>query len=46
MLSIVGIEKRFGEALLVNADPTLMPQTQLKQVCTVLATAYCRGVPS
>jgi D-alanyl-D-alanine carboxypeptidase len=32
--------------LLVNVDPTLMTQTQLKRVYTVLATAYCRGVPS
>lgn len=30
--------------LLVNADPTLMSQTQLEQVYDVLETAYCRGV--
>ena len=32
--------------LLVNADPSLIPQSQLKQVYHVLDTAYCRGVPS
>ncbi len=32
--------------LLLNADPTLMTQAQLKRTYDVLATAYCRGVPS
>ena len=32
--------------LLVNADRSLIPQSQLKQVYDVLDTAYCRGVPS
>jgi D-alanyl-D-alanine carboxypeptidase len=32
--------------LLVNADPSLMSQSQFKQVYQVLDTAYCRGVPS
>lgn len=32
--------------LLVNGDPSLMTQTQLKRVYSVLATAYCHGVPS
>lgn len=31
--------------LLLNADPSLMPQQQTKRVYGVLATAYCRGVP-
>ena len=32
--------------LLVNADPSLIPQRQLMQIYHVLDTAYCRGVPS
>ena len=32
--------------LLVNADSSLMPRAQLKQIYKVLETAYCRGVPS
>jgi D-alanyl-D-alanine carboxypeptidase len=32
--------------LLVNVDPSLMTQTQLKRVYDVLATAYCRGTAS
>jgi D-alanyl-D-alanine carboxypeptidase len=32
--------------LLVNADPSLIPPSQLKQIYHVLDTAYCRGVPS
>jgi D-alanyl-D-alanine carboxypeptidase len=32
--------------LLVNADPSLIPQSQLKQIYHVLDTAYCRWVPS
>jgi D-alanyl-D-alanine carboxypeptidase len=32
--------------LLVNADEALLSQAQYKQVYTVLATAYCRGVAS
>jgi D-alanyl-D-alanine carboxypeptidase len=32
--------------LVVNADPTLMTETQLTQVYHVLDTAYCRGVSS
>ena len=32
--------------LLVNTDPTLMTQAEFKQVFSVLATAYCHGVPS
>jgi D-alanyl-D-alanine carboxypeptidase len=32
--------------LLVNADSSLIPRAQLKQVYKVLDTAYCRGVPS
>jgi D-alanyl-D-alanine carboxypeptidase len=32
--------------LVVNTDPTLMQQSELKQVYNVLETAYCRGVPS
>ena len=32
--------------LLVNADPSLMSQSQVKQVYHVLDTAYCQGVPS
>ena len=32
--------------LLVNADPSLIPQSQLQQVYHVLNTAYCQGFPS
>jgi D-alanyl-D-alanine carboxypeptidase len=32
--------------LLVNVDPSLIPQAQLKQFYDVLDTAYCQGVPS
>jgi D-alanyl-D-alanine carboxypeptidase len=31
--------------LLVNADETLLTEAQYKQIYSVLATAYCRGVP-
>jgi D-alanyl-D-alanine carboxypeptidase len=33
-----------AEMEIVNADPSLMTQTQLKRVYNVLDTAYCRGV--
>ena len=32
--------------LLVNADPTLIPPAQMTRIYTLLATAYCRGLPS
>ena len=32
--------------LLVNADPSLIPQSQLQQVYHVLNTAYRQGFPS
>jgi D-alanyl-D-alanine carboxypeptidase len=32
--------------LLVNVDPSLIPQSQLLQVYHVLDTAYCQGFPS
>jgi D-alanyl-D-alanine carboxypeptidase len=32
--------------LLLNADPSLMTQKQSKRAYSLLATAYCRGVPT
>ena len=32
--------------LLVHADPTLIPRAQMTRIYTLVATAYCRGLPS